>query len=35
MYSKLRYSGFNMENMCYRKLTDAHLWNLLSSFSVM
>ena len=35
MYSKLRYSGFNMENRCYRELTDAPLWNLLSSFSVM
>ena len=35
MYSKLRYSGFNMENMCYSELMDAPLWNLLSSFSVM
>lgn len=24
-----------MENMCYCELTDAPLWNLLSSFSVM
>lgn len=34
MYSKLRYSGFNMENRCYRELMNAPLWNL-SSFSVM
>lgn len=33
MYSKLRYSGFNVENMCCRELMNAPLWNLLFSFS--